>query len=90
MGNWGPSMCIHSYHFDIKNSQAGTINGYYSNDRGANWVQFYTLAAAIPAATTSNRDAVLVEGFADFKFEWLNGGVDQTTFTVNQDVSIFP
>jgi hypothetical protein len=87
VGNWGPMMCLHTYRYEIKNPQAGTVNGYYSNDRGANWVQFYTMAVAIPAAGEASNDVVLIEGFADFKFEWVNGGVAQTGWTVNQDAS---
>jgi hypothetical protein len=88
VGNWGPMGGVHAYHYDIKHSQAGTVNGYWSNDRGVTWVQFYTMALAIPTLTSS--DVVLVEGFRDFKFEWVNGGVAQATWSVNQDASIFP
>ncbi len=87
MGNWGPMMGLHTFRYEIKNPQAGTVNGWYSNDRGANWVQFYTMAVPIPAAGTASNDVVLIEGFADFKFEWVNGGAAQTGWTVNLDVS---
>jgi hypothetical protein len=87
VANWGPMGGVHTYRYEIKNIAAGTVNGYYSNDRGLNWVQFYTMAVAIPAAAEASNDVVLVEGFADFKFEWVNGGVAQTGWSVNQDVS---
>ncbi len=89
MGNWGPSMCVHSFHWDIKHDQTGTVKGYYSNDRGASWTQFYD-TGVLPIPTYTDSGVALVEGFADFKFEWLNGGSNQTAFVVNMDVSLFP
>jgi hypothetical protein len=89
MGNWGPAMCVHSFHWDIKHSQAGTVRGYHSSDRGATWTQFYD-TGSLAAPTYTDKDVVLVEGFADFKFEWVNGGTAQATWVVNMDVSLFP
>lgn len=91
MGNFGPMMGFHTYHFDMKNSHSCTIKGYKSDDRGANWVQFYDSGAlAAPTATVSNSAVVLIEGLADFKFEVANGGTTQTTFEYDQDLSTFP
>lgn len=90
MGNWGPMMGIHSFHWDIGNDQAGTIRGYKSSDRGVTWTQFHTEAVAASAAGTTNSGVVLVEGFADFKFDWLNGATPQTAFPVDLDCSTFP
>lgn len=84
--NWGSYSCVHTYHYDIKNSQAGTVNGYKSAD-GVTWHQFYTMAIGIPASAATNNDVVLVEGYRHFKFEFVNGGSAQTTWSVDQDVS---
>jgi hypothetical protein len=90
VGNWGPMGDVHAFRYVIKNPAAGTVNGYFSLDRGATWVQFYTMPAAIPVAGTASTDVVSVEGFRDFKFEWVNGGVAQTGWSVSMDVSVFP
>jgi hypothetical protein len=89
VGNWGPMGDVHAYHYDIAHSQAGTVKGYRSKDRGVTWVQFYD-SGLLGIPTYTSTDVVLVEGFADFKFEWVNGGVAQGTWNVHQDASIFP
>jgi hypothetical protein len=89
MANWGPTNGIHSYHFNIKHDQSGTVKGYKSVNRGTSWIQFYD-SGAIAAPTYTTADVVLVEGLADFKFEWVNGASPQTAFTVDQDLSTFP
>lgn len=90
VGDWAPDMDIHVFRYLIKNPAAGTVNGWYSLDRGATWVQFYTMAAPIPVAGLASADVVSVEGLRDFAFVWVNGGVAQTGWTVNMSVSIFP
>lgn len=80
---------FHSYHYDIKHSQAGTMRGYHSLDGGTTWVQFYD-TGSLAAPTLTSKDVVLVEGFRDIKFEWVNGGSAQVTWVVNQDLTIFP
>lgn len=87
--DWAVWSNVHSYHWDIKHSQAGTVRGYHSLDGGTTWVQFYDTGSMAAPTYTSN-DVVPVEGFRDFKFEWVNGGSAQATWVVNQDVSIFP
>lgn len=89
MANWGPMNNIHSYHYDIKHDQAGTVKGYKSSNRGTSWVQFYD-SDSLTAPTYTSTAVVLVEGLADFKFEWVNGATPQTAFAVDQDVSSFP
>jgi hypothetical protein len=90
MANWGPMNGLHSYHYDIKHDQIGTVLGYRSADRGVTWSQFYTSGSlAIP--TLSSSAVVLIEGLKDFAFVWSNTGtVTQTTFVVDQDCSTFP
>jgi hypothetical protein len=76
----------------LKNSQAGTIKGYRSESRISNpnlatgsmtWTQFYEQAVAAAAATGNNTLDAMIEEFADFKFEWVNGGSAQATWTVD-------
>lgn len=91
MANWAPMSGLHVYNYDVKHSHDGTVKGYKSDDRGTNWLQFYdsgTLTA--PAATDTNGDVVSVEGMPDFKFEWVNGGTNQTTFEFTQNLSDVP
>lgn len=89
-GDWAPDMGLHVFRYVIKNPAAGTVNGWYSLDRGATWVQFYTLAAGIPVSGTASSDSVTVEGLRDFAFVWVNGGVAQTGWTVNMSLSGLP
>lgn len=70
------------FKYTIHNDQAGTVNFYFSDDGGAEWNLFKTTAVPI-ASSTSNTDSTLVEGYRDFKAEWVNGGTNQTTFNVN-------
>lgn len=86
---WGDMSDVHSFHWDIKHDQAGTLKGYHSLDGGTTWVQFYD-TGSLAAPTYTDNAVVLVEGFRDFKFEWVNGGTAQGTWVVNLDVSIFP
>jgi len=85
-------MGLHSFHCNIKHDQDGTIKGYRSTNGGTTWVQFYDSGLiTAPAATTATDKVVLVEGYRDFKFEWVNGGVTQGAgWSVSMDVSIFP
>lgn len=89
MANWAPMNGLHVYRYDVKHSHDGTVKGYKSDDRGTNWVQFYD-SGTLAAPTYTNNDVVSVEGLANFKFEWLNGGTNQTTFELTQSVSDVP
>lgn len=62
----------------LNNSQAGTLNEYYSVDRGANWRQVSTEAIVIPTAGFTTEREFLVETYPDWKLEWVNGGVAQS------------
>lgn len=71
--------CVQS----IVNSHSGTLKAYWSIDGGTTWHQHYTSGAlAAPAAGSSNDAEQFVEHYLDWKLEWLNGGVTQTTFDV--------
>lgn len=73
------------YIVDIKHSQSGTMNFYYSLNRGTSWNQVYTSGAiAAPAATSSTIRDFALEQYPDFKCEWVNGGSAQATWTVTQ------
>lgn len=73
--------CARKFVLDLKNSQAGTLNEYYSPDRGATWLQISTNPVAIPAAGFDTPREFLVEAYADWKLEWVNGGVAQATWS---------
>jgi hypothetical protein len=72
----------------LSNSQAGTLNWYKSQTRLTStsltpvWTQIGTLAVAA-GATAENDVDFLVEEYADFKLEWVNGGVAQATWLVD-------
>jgi hypothetical protein len=70
--------------FDIKHSQALTLKGYKSNDRGVTWEQVYDSGSvAAPAATDSTRLDFWFEPYPDFKVDLVNGGSAQASFSVN-------
>ena len=69
----------------LSNSQAGTLNWYKTQSRLTNssntpvWTQIGTAAVAA-GATAENDFDWLIEPYADFKLEWVNGGVAQATW----------
>ena len=76
----------------LSNSQAGTFNWYKSNTRLTApsatpvWTQIGTVAV-LAGATTENTYDFLIEEYADFKLEWVNGGVAQATWVPNLALS---
>lgn len=68
--------------FSVVNSQAGTLKGYRSVDKGTNWDQVGgDIAVAANAATDINGPYdFLVDPHADFKITWTNGGSAQATW----------
>lgn len=69
---------------DIKHSQALTLKGYKSNDRGTTWEQVYDSGSVTaPASTDSTRLDFWFEPYPDFKIDLVNGGVAQASFSVN-------
>lgn len=73
---------------NIKHSQALTLKGYKSSDRGVTWEQVYDSGSiAAPAATASTDLDFWFEPFPDFKVDLVNGGVAQVGFTVNLSLS---
>lgn len=67
--------------FSVNNSQAGTRNAFWSQDRGVTWNKYDTVAviASTASATTGPVD-YLVDAYRDWKLEWVNGGVAQATW----------
>lgn len=75
---------IHRVLVDLTNDQTGTLKVYQSADRGTTWVQIVpTTTVAANATNATNQYDYLVEPYPDWKLTWTNGGVTQTTFTVN-------
>lgn len=72
----------------LTHDQSGTFNWYVSDDRGTNWYQVGTQAVTVAVEDTAegNWQDVLVEGFQDFKMEWVNGGAAQDQFIVDQSL----
>lgn len=78
---------VRKFCIDIDHVQAGTLNEYKSDDRGANWRQVSTEAVAAPAASGVTRREYLVEADQDWKLEWVNGGVAQNPWVVDMALS---
>ena len=76
----------------LSNSQAGTYNWYKTQSRVTStntaivWTQIGTAAIAA-GATAENTNDFLIEEYADFKLEWVNGGVAQATWVVDLALS---
>lgn len=82
---WLHSGGCRRFAYAIEHDQDGTVNGYWSVDDGTTWNLFYTQAHAL-AASPAEGD-VFIEPYDDVKFEWVNGGVTQTTFDINMVLS---
>lgn len=63
--------------FDVHNTQAFVLNEYYLTDRAGVWRLHSSTAVGIPAGGTGSSIEYLVEDFADWKLEAVNGGVAQ-------------
>lgn len=78
---WIWSHSINRIEFTVQNSQAGTLNAYWSKDGGVTWNEYDTRAVAIPASNTSSGPFdYLVDPYKDWKLAWVNGGVSQATW----------
>ena len=72
----------------VDNPQSGTAKFYRSIDaqngvaRGTNWVQVGGDFAATASSTDVFTLDVMIDGFPDFKVDWVNGGSAQTGWTV--------
>ena len=73
---------IKRFKVNLEHSHLGTINAYRSNDRGTTWHQLSTNAVAAPAANEANEYDFIVEGYDDWKVEWVNGGTAQDPWSV--------
>lgn len=74
------------YIFTVDNTQAGTIRGSRSDD-GTTWYVFVSQAVPIPAGVTDSGPIDFpIDGLKYVKFEWINGGVDQTTWHPQQEI----
>lgn len=71
---------------DLFVSQNGVLNWYKSPDRGNTWHQLSTQAITASGTSSSTLD-ILCEEYADFKIEWVNGGVTQTVFDISMALS---
>ncbi len=83
------SDCLPRLVLSLQNSQAGTLKGYRSNDRGVTWVQVFpdTAIAAAAAGSINFYDFFIAE-YADFKLDWTNGGNAQATWNI--DMALAP
>lgn len=72
------------YILSLKNLQAGTLRASSSSNKGGVWQSFFELAVPPATAQRNNAIAIPVEPHADVKVEWINGGVAQGTFYVQQ------
>lgn len=87
MSNFFPIAGLHRFLVDIKNSHAGTLKEYKSDDGGTTWNQISETAIAAAAATATNVKDYLVSGYRDWKVDWVNGGTTQTTFEIDMSVT---
>ncbi len=81
------------FQLGLSNANAGTLNWYKSNTRLTApsatpvWTQIGTLPVAA-GATVENTVDFLIEEYADWKLEWVNGGASQAaTWVVSMALS---
>ena len=72
-------MGVKRVRFEAKHSHNATVNTYFSDDGGTNWEAVSSTAVTGGGSDTNIVDA-LVEGYKDWKMEWVNGGTTQTEF----------
>jgi hypothetical protein len=81
-GNFFSHAFTDKFEITIKNSHAGTLKEYRSDD-GITWNQISETAVAAPAASGSNSYSYDVGQYKYWKLDWINGGTTQTTWTVD-------
>jgi hypothetical protein len=81
----------HVFLLDLKNSAAGTLKVYKGGARGsAGAVTFFQIeqfAVSGVATAESGKYEFVVEPYSDWKIDWVNGGVAQTTWQVDMCLS---
>lgn len=76
-----PTLGISRIQFTVKNSQAGTLKAFLSNDGENAWQEYDAQAVAIAGAgVVSGPFDYLVDSFKDFRLDWINGGLAQATW----------
>jgi hypothetical protein len=75
------------YLLALKTSAVGTLNGYASSDGGSTWHQFYQRQVPATESVLMRNVPVRIDMHKDVKFEWVNGGSEQTTWYVSQVLS---
>lgn len=67
--------------FTVKNSQAGTLTAYYSQNKGTTWTAYDVKTVVIaPSNQVNGPYDYQVDWCADWKLVWTNGGVAQATW----------
>ncbi len=75
-----------TYGLSLDHSETGTVRGFWSDDDFVTETEFYNSGViAAPALTTEIR--VNISGKKSVRFDWLNGGVTQGTFAIQQWLS---
>lgn len=73
-----------TYLLTLRNSHEGELRGYYSEDNGQTWRQFFGRFVAPAGAGQAHKIPVRIDGYKAVKFDWVNGGVEQETWEVSQ------
>lgn len=71
----------------LVHNQAITLKWYVSPDRGVTWTEIGTEAIAGLAANDVTSRDYLVEGMADWKLDLVNGGVAQTVWNIDMNIT---
>ncbi len=69
----------------VLHDQSGTLNCYWSPDKGVTWLLFRT--EPMTGSALTDLVEVVVEPYADFKVEWVNGPSGQTAFACSLSLS---
>lgn len=85
-GNYFGNNDIHKVVIDLKSDQIGSFKAYKSQNGDAaspSWNQIYDESVAAPVSTSSTLREFVVDPYADWKLEWVNGGTAQGTWLVD-------
>lgn len=83
--SWGldalPALDVKRISFEAFHDQAGTLKAFRKSRGATTWDQYDTQVIGIPPANTiTGPFDYLIDTFWNWKLEWLNGGVTQTTW----------
>lgn len=77
--------CWHRFFLSVWHDENGTVVEEFSEDGGTTWRQ--QSSTAFTAGASANTAEYEIDAYRDWRLRWVNGGTDQTEFTVAMSLS---